>query len=208
MEELKKILDSAGISKTNQNSIIRYLELLRSRDEATYKHACRVGLLACAFADTLGLPDISPKMMLWAGLLHDIGKALVRPEVLLKTEGFGAEDFKEMEPHVEYGWRLLNKIHEYTAHIIVRHHQYGTNPYPKKLPPLPDFLKPKQVTIDLAGRLLALADYYDALTTRNNDKFRSTTLNKRKLFRDHNMDVLGTIDILEAHGIFNFGVQS
>jgi HD-GYP domain-containing protein (c-di-GMP phosphodiesterase class II) len=121
-------------------------------------------------AEYAEIPGVTPKMMMWAGLLHDVGKALIPVELLNKTSKFDAADRAAMEPHVMHGWELLQKIHEYTAHVIVRHHRYGREPYPKTLPPLPYHLEPKQETIDAAARLLALADYYDALTTRNNDR--------------------------------------
>ena len=75
-----------------------------------------------------------------------------------------------MEPHVKYGWDMLSGVHDCTAHIIIRHHQFGPHPYPKELPMLPEYLGGKRETVEEAARLLALADYYDALMTRENEK--------------------------------------
>jgi HD-GYP domain-containing protein (c-di-GMP phosphodiesterase class II) len=125
---------------------------------------------------------------------------------LEKTEKFDDADRLAMEPHVMYGWLLLQKIHEYTAHVIVRHHRYGKKPYPKQLPPLPYHLEPKQGTLEAAARLLALADYYDALTTRKNDRNKglNTVGGRRELYLRDNSDCEVLILQLERAGVLTF----
>jgi response regulator RpfG family c-di-GMP phosphodiesterase len=107
---------------------------------------------------------------------------------------------------------MLDKLHDFTAAIIVRHHQYGPKPYPVKLPALPEWLEPKKAVIDGAARILALADYYDALMNRKNDKNKSkkkgkpplTGDQKRELFYQDNADKGRLIQMLEEVGILKF----
>jgi|SRR3989344_657729 len=195
-----------GISPKHRASIRRYLEILRTRSKATYHHSLRVGLLAREIAKHANISGVEPKALLWAGLLHDAGKALIDPALLEKTGAFTEADFKEMEPHAEYGWRLLQGIHEHTAHIIVRHHRFGPHPYPKKLPPLPAYAEARRDVIEASARLLALADYYDALTTRKNDKFKRTLTarEKREKYLKDNADQRELILRLENEGVLNF----
>src|SRR5271154_3742724 len=127
-ETLDEALAQEGIAPGNQEDIRVYLRILRNRDERTFEHSVRVGILASKIAIYAAKPGISARMMLWAGLLHDIGKALIPPGVLTKKEAFTQDDYAAMEPHVKYGWDMLSGVHDYTAHIIVRHHQYGPRP--------------------------------------------------------------------------------
>jgi hypothetical protein len=112
-----------------------------------------------------------------------------------------------MEPHVKYGWDMLTEVHDYTAHILVRHHQYGSKPYPKELPALPEHLQARAEVVDNAARLLALADYYDALMHRNNDKNGAKPLSgkeKREIYMRDNADQKDLIELLESVGVLKF----
>lgn len=204
---LNDAFENEGIASNHRDDIKVYLQILKNRDQKTYEHSIRVGVLASRIAVYAAKPGISAKMLLWAGLLHDIGKALVSPEVLTKTSNFTTEDFAAMEPHVQYGWDLLNLIHEWTAHIIVRHHQFGPNPYPKVLPPLPDHLKDKAEMIQTAAYLLSMADYYDALMNRNNDKNGQAPLTvkqRRELYMKDHADQKELVELLESVGVLKF----
>lgn len=204
---LNEVLIAEGITPGNQDDIRAYLLILKNRDAATYDHSIRVGILASKIAIYAAKPGISAKMMLWAGLLHDIGKALVPPGVLTKKAAFTQEDYAAMEPHVKYGWDMLNDVHDYTAHIIVRHHQFGPHPYPAELPPLPDHLKGRAEQIQTAARLLALADYYDALMHRNNERNGSTPLTskmRREIYMRDNADEKDLVELLESVGVLKF----
>jgi putative nucleotidyltransferase with HDIG domain len=204
---LTEAMTEEGITLGHQEDIKAYLKILKNRDSATYDHSVRVGILASKIAIYAAKPGINAKMMLWAGLLHDIGKALIPTDVLNKKESFTKDDYAAMEPHVKYGWDMLTNVHDYTAHIIVRHHQFGPNPYPKVLPPLPEHLNGKAGMVHDAARLLALADYYDALMHRENEKNGKaplTTKMKRDIYFRDNADQKGLVELLESVGVLKF----
>lgn len=203
---LSSAFERFGVSEPNRVSIRRYLDLLGIRDESTRRHSVRVGLRAAEVAPFVQDPQVPPKMMLWAGLLHDVGKILVDPDLFGKTGAFTEDDYRRMEPHVEYGWRVLRDVHPVTAYILLRHHRFGPHPYPEALPPLPPFLEDKREVIDRAGRLLALVDYYDALMTRDNAKFggKLDAAGKRANFLAANADETDLILRLEQAGVFTF----
>jgi putative nucleotidyltransferase with HDIG domain len=207
---LDEVLEIEGVAPGHQGDIRVYLRILRNRDEATYEHSVRVGILASKIAVYAAKPGVTAKMMLWAGLLHDIGKALVPPGVLTKKESFTREDYEAMEPHVRYGWDMLNGVHDYTAHILVRHHRFGSNPYPKELPPVPEWVSSHTgglVVVSTAARLLALADYYDALMSRDNErngKSLLTPAQKRETYFRDNADQKELIELLESVGVIRF----
>lgn len=204
MESVNNLLVGVGIDEEYHELIEHYLTVLRTRHEDTFNHVVRVGLLASRMAMFADIPEVTPKMMMWAGLLHDVGKALIPPELLTKVAEFSEDDYEVMEGHVMYGWMMLQKVFDFTAHVIVRHHQYGKRSYPKTLPPLPHYLEAKRDVIESAARLLALADYYDAITTRKNDKHIATTLGIRELYFRDNADSSPLIQRLEAAGVLSF----
>jgi polar amino acid transport system substrate-binding protein len=204
---LTDAFESEGIAENHRENIKAYLRILKLRDPKTYEHSVRVGLLASKIALFAAKPGISAKMLLWAGLLHDIGKTLVSPEVLTKTERFTPEDRAAMEPHVLYGWDMLSDVHDWTAHVIVRHHQFGPKPYPSELPPLPEYLNNRAETIHTAARLLAMADYYDALMNRDNErngKKAMTSKEKREIYMKDNADQKELAELLESVGVLKF----
>ena len=205
MDALNKLLLSAGIDERHHASIKQYLEVLKLSHEPTFHHVLRVGSLASRMAQYANIPGVTPKMMMWAGLLHDIGKAEVLTELLFKTAKFNDADYVAIEPHVMAGFHLLTKVHDYTAHVIVRHHRFGKRPYPEVLPPLPDHLESKQEAVEAAARLLALADYYDALTTRENERSGGfTKTQKRELFYREHPHFEGLIEQMEHDGVLTF----
>jgi putative nucleotidyltransferase with HDIG domain len=206
-EVLDEAMTAEGITPGNQDDIRAYLKILKNRDEATYEHSVRVGVLASKIAIYAAKEGVSARMMLWAGLLHDIGKSLVPPGVLTKKEAFTQEDYAAMEPHVKYGWDMLSNVHDYTAHILVRHHQFGPHPYPEVLPPLPEHLRDSEAMINTAARLLALADYYDALMHRDNEKngkAPKTPKQKREIYMRDNGDQKDLVELLESVGVLEF----
>src|SRR5271155_854229 len=206
-QALDEAFESENIAQNHRDDIKVYLQILKNGDLKTYEHSVRVGVLASKIAIYAAKPGISARMLLWAGLLHDIGKALVPPAVLTKTPNLTKDDFAAMEPHVQYGWDMLNNVHDWTAHIVVRHHQFGPKPYPAELPPLPEYLKDKVDMIQSAARMLAMADYYDAMMHRNNDRNGQkplTSKQRRTTYMKDNADQKVLAELLESVGVIKF----
>jgi len=203
-DQLEGEFNELDISIKNRESVKTYLNLLKIKDQQTYEHSIRVGLLSSRIARHMHL---DPKAMLFAGTLHDIGKALIPPETLQKTEGFDEKDMVKMKKHPESSYQMLRGVHEFSAEIALRHHIYQEKGYPKRLPKsnIP-FSSNSQLMINFFARILSLADFYDAVSLRVNDKFGE----KRKLSSDEvraivlmkNRDQKHLIEDLYANGIF------
>jgi len=211
--QLVQMMDLNGISDGNQEKIFAYLKVLNDKSPETAQHSMRVAYLTGAIARIEAVPGVTPKMGIWAGALHDVGKVGIDLETLNKVEIFTKKDMKKMEEHVILGWKMLTGLRDYTAAIIVRHHQFGLKPYPVKLPELPDWLEPRKALINTAARQLALADYYDALMTRKNDKNKKgkgrkvkelTGFEKRQQYYADNADKARLVYVLEEQGLFKF----
>lgn len=176
-----------SISSTNQDHLRSILAPLRDKDEVTnfhYRHSLRVGLLARRIG---AFTYHEEKPLFFAGALHDLGKCQTCLNVLGKTGGWDDADQQEIERHVLDGYRLLRGRFDMSAEIMLWHHRFQENGYPELLPA---FLHPYRQTTQLLirehGRLVAIADVYDALHRVNEKSGESRALTnaeiKEKMF--------------------------
>lgn len=169
-DRLQQTFLDLQITYKRRKEIRTFMDVLKAKDVGTYEHSIRVGLLMRAFARFMHLEQ---KAMLYPGLLHDIGKSLTDLKTLQKTEGWTPEDSAEMEPHVMDGYRLLRGHFDFSADVMLWHHQFQSKVYPAEVPaPLHAYNTGTKVLIPFFGRLLALADQFDA-THRLNDRFKA-----------------------------------
>ncbi|MFA5259163.1 MAG: HD domain-containing protein [Candidatus Pacearchaeota archaeon] len=169
-DKLEAKFDEFGLVRTQRDSLNVYLELIRKRDEETWEHSVRVGLLGAEVAQFTNI--IEPKGLFYPGLLHDVGKTLVNPASLKKKKDFGPKDMEELKKHVMYGYRMLRGIHDFSARVLLFHHYFQENGYPHAIPSEEiDLSKGTDALILYCGRLLSLVDFYDAASNRKNEKF-------------------------------------
>jgi HD-GYP domain-containing protein (c-di-GMP phosphodiesterase class II) len=156
--------DTVGISGTNQQHLRSLLAPLRDKDPITnfhYLHSLRVGLLARQIGSFIHHEE---KPLLLAGTLHDLGKCQTCLRVLGKTGSWSDADQEEIEQHVLDGYRLLRGRFDYSAEIMLWHHRFQENGYPEELPSfLHKYRQTTQLLIREYGRIVAIADVYDAL---------------------------------------------
>jgi len=203
-DRLEREFAVLNINSENQNSIMTHLGLLKAKDHATYDHSIRVGLLASRIGKYIHL---DPKALFYSGLLHDMGKLLIPPQTLQKTEEFDEQDMAEMRKHPEYTYQMLRGVHEFSAEVALRHHRYQESGYPKRLPKSKvPFSVNTKLMIDFYGRILSLADFYDAIKSRINDKFgekkKLTEEESRSILLMKNPDQRYLIEGLYSNGIF------
>src|SRR3989344_7455982 len=153
--------------RNKKEEVMAFLQPLRVKDLATYEHSIRVALLARKIGKFIHLDS---KALFYAGLLHDIGKAQTRLATLQKTEGWTQADDEEIMHHVMDGYRLVRDKFDFSAEIILWHHRFQPRKYPEQMPPLlRDYSEGTKILIPMYGRMLSLADTFDALH-RVNDK--------------------------------------
>jgi len=158
-----------------QTAILKTVaELVEFRDNVTGGHIERttgyLGILLDALL-VLGLyeEEISSwdlKLVLQSAQLHDVGKIAVRDSILQKPGKLTSEEFDEIKKHTTYGKEIIERIKrktsekEFLEHAEIfaatHHEKWDGNGYPKGL---------KGKDIPLQGRLMAIADVYDALVS-------------------------------------------
>ena len=149
---------SDSISR-NPNALIS-LARLKTADDYTYMHSVAVCALMVALSKQLKLDEAQTHSAGIAGLLHDLGKALMPMEVLNKPGKLTNEEFAIIKTHPAEGYKLLQASNctNMIAHDVVLHHHEKTDGsgYPKGL---------KDSEISLFAKMGAVCDVYDAITS-------------------------------------------
>lgn len=170
-ENLKEVMDRFGIDKRQKKSLDYFLGLIKQKDQKTYEHSVRVSLLGVKAAESLGL---EAKTLFYAGLLHDLGKVVVDDKIVQKEGKYTKEEMEKMRKHPIYGYYLLEKIHNFSAQILIWHHRFNKEPYPKELPESDvPYSQETRKLIKRYGKILAIIDFYDAALNRHDRKFDS-----------------------------------
>jgi putative nucleotidyltransferase with HDIG domain len=136
------------------------LKMTRDIDIYTYSHSLHVGILANKFGKWLNLKENKICNLTTAALLHDIGKSRIKKEIITSPDSLTPEEYKEVKRHSEYGYELLKKSSRFSktimAGVLTHHERYHGGGYPLGL---------KKEEIPLFGRIIAICDTFDALTT-------------------------------------------
>jgi diguanylate cyclase (GGDEF)-like protein/putative nucleotidyltransferase with HDIG domain len=132
-------------------------ETLDLRDVATARHSETVGRYAERIADELGLAPDQIERVRVAGVLHDIGKLGISDAVLLKPGGLDVSEWEEIRRHPEMGARILEhaNLRDVATWVLAHHERIDGAGYPHGL---------SGDSIPLEGRILAVADAYEAMT--------------------------------------------
>lgn len=129
------------------------------RDPHTAGHERRVGKLAKAIAEEMGLEEEKVQAIYLTGLIHDIGKIYVPAEILTKPGTLSEIEYKLIKVHPEMGYKILEKV-EFSwplSKIIIQHHErLDGSGYPKGL---------KNDEICLEARILAVADVIESMAS-------------------------------------------
>lgn len=153
----RAVAEAAAREREIVRRLMRAAEL---RDDQAGDHLTRVAGCVIAIAEALGLPQEEAEAIALASTMHDLGKIGVPDDILLKAGPLTEAERKEMQRHPERGASMLDgsssRLLQLAALIARTHHERwdGTG-YPEKL---------AGEAIPLAGRIVAVADVFDALT--------------------------------------------
>ncbi len=133
---------------------------LDAKDTYTRGHSERVCAYSVAIGRAMNLPEKTIESLEYAALLHDVGKIGVMESIISKTSSLTASEFSKMKNHPVIGFNIINEIDglKDVAMLIRSHHEfYDGNGYPDGI---------KGEDIPLESRILAVADAYDAMTSK------------------------------------------
>lgn len=157
-----KVRDRTRELEAAQIEIIeRLARAAEFRDDNTGQHTERVGQMAALIARQIGLSDTQVSLIRRAAPLHDVGKIGIPDSVLLKLGKLTAEEFELVKTHTTIGARILSgsrfTILQLAEEIAYNHHERWDGH---------GYHGAAGSDIPLAGRIVAVADVFDALTQK------------------------------------------
>jgi putative nucleotidyltransferase with HDIG domain len=146
----------------NETDAMAELIGLCSHDFYTYNHSLDVCIYSLGLGELVGIKDpVMLQELGRGGLLHDIGKRNISTDIICKKGALDDEEWEEMKKHPAYGLKILSTYGESPDSIkacVYEHHEnYMGSGYPQNL---------KGEEIHPLARIVAIADTYDALTTK------------------------------------------
>ncbi len=157
-----KVLERTRDLEAAQIEIIeRLARAAEFRDDNTGQHTKRVGQMAALLAGQLGLPEAQVALIRRAAPLHDVGKIGIPDSILLKLGKLTPDEFSLVKSHTTIGARILSgsrfPILRLAEEIALSHHErWDGQGYEGMV----------RNAIPLAGRIVAIADVFDALTQK------------------------------------------
>lgn len=151
---------TAALEEARLQVLLRLARAAEYRDDDTGQHTRRVGRSAARIARALGLSESEVSSIRIAAPLHDVGKIGVPDSILLNTKRLSEAEFEVMKTHCVIGAKLLRSddvpLLDLAAEIALSHHErWDGAGYPHGL---------VGADIPLPGRIVAVADAFDALT--------------------------------------------
>ncbi len=157
---VKPAVDDMVESVIRNPDALLWLTKLRSVDTYAYDHAIDTSVLAVMFGRHLGLSRNQLQELGLAGLLFDIGKLKLPPDLLSKPGKLTDEEYVLVRKHVDYGVEILSQSAGINERVLdgIRHHheRHDGSGYPQGL---------KGGTIPIYARIVAIVDCFDAITS-------------------------------------------
>ncbi len=161
IRKAKRLMQNAVNVIMQDDSALLGLANIKNYDEYTFNHSVNVAIYAISIGQRIGIPKKHLSHLGMAGLFHDIGKTSVPKEILNKAGKLNPEEWEVIWTHPVVGAEMVIKMKEWgelstrMIHGAFEHHlRYDLSGYPR-------LTWKKKVT--LFGRIITLADFYDAL---------------------------------------------
>lgn len=161
IRKAKRLMQNAVNDILQDDSTLLGLANIKNYDEYTFNHPVNVAIYAIALGQRIGIPKKHLSHLGMAGLFHDMGKTRIPKEILNKTGKLSPEEWSVMRSHPVVGTELIMRMKEWgelstrmIAGAFEHHLRYDLTGYPRLT---------RKKKISLFGRIVTVADFYDAL---------------------------------------------
>lgn len=169
MDATKTLIDDMVYDIMNNKDAIVNMVDIKVFDEYTFFHSVNVAILSLVVASELKLPSKQLYELGLAAVLHDIGKVYIDKNILNKNGRLTDLEFQAIKKHSELGYKHLKDTYEIPTQsyigVLQHHERYDGTGYP---------MNKKKEEISLFGRIICIADVYDAITS--NRPYRTAML--------------------------------
>jgi len=180
-----------------------WLARMKQQDTYTYQHSVGASIWAVALGRQLGLPKPDLRSLAIGGLLFDIGKLRVNPELLSESRSLTDEEFEELRSHVTLGVEmiadsgLMNK--DVMDMVALHHERHDGSGYPNGF---------SGDSIPVFARIAAIVDCYDAITShRSYARAMPPSVAIKKLYEWRDIEFQAELveEFIQAVGIYPAG---
>jgi putative nucleotidyltransferase with HDIG domain len=161
IRKAKRLMQNAVNAIMQDDSALLGLANIKNYDEYTFNHSVNVAIYAIAIGQRIGIPKKHLSHLGMAGLFHDIGKTRVPKEILNKAGKLNEEEWEVIRAHPVVGTEMVIRMKEWgdlstrmISGAFEHHLRYDLSGYPRLT---------KKRKVSLFGRIITLADFYDAL---------------------------------------------
>ncbi len=186
LEAFKIIKNHVESNFKDNFKIIGCINLFKYADSYTYTHSINVALLSMLIGQWMKYGENMIESLLIAGLLHDIGKMKIDPEILNKPGKLTDSEFEEMKNHPRYSYELLqhnkNISLDVKIGILMHHEKIDGSGYPYGV---------YSENINDIAKVLAVADVYDAMLSERPYKKKHSPFDVMQLMQE---GVFGKLD--------------
>jgi putative two-component system response regulator len=187
----RRMVELFDTRSAHLQTVIMLANVIEARDPYTAGHLERVRNLALRLAYALGWTNEEIIILEFGAILHDVGKIIVPSRVLKKSGPLDEDEWKMMRQHPEAGAKMLEGVDHLKAaspYVLYHHEWWNGSGYPLGL---------SNEKIPREGRLLAIVDAFDAMTTNrpyhnsmiSNDALEELKRNKGIYFDPAMVDV-------------------
>lgn len=158
---LRSVSDQICSCLNTEGNILNLLHSTEDQNPYVYSHPAKVAFVSYVIGKWMNMKEGELSKLVFTGLVHDIGKAKIRDSVLNKPDKLTEQETLAVRNHPTVGYRLLTTLGlmepDILSGILSHHERMDGSGYPRKL---------KGDQINRFGKIIAIADIYDAMTSK------------------------------------------
>lgn len=188
INDVRNLSDMLLNTKDDFGLILKSIIVSRKVDEYTFRHSVNTAALAVMLGRWLDFSERSLRLLCYSGLLHDVGKSKIRPEILNKKGPLTHKEYKEMKGHAKIGYDIVKKIpyidNSVSLAVLMHHEREDGSGYPLKL---------NGDSIHTFGKIIAIVDTFDAMTSNRVYRNKISPLNVLKVIKEESFSKLDPV---------------